>query len=209
MIQQATHLRARQHWAAAERNREPILEVLRRLLPTRGRVLEIASGSGQHVAHFATALPALRFQPAELDPELHASIAAWSHGLANVAQPLRLDVTQAPWPLPDQEPYDAVFNANMIHIAPWEACLGLMRGVGEHLSAGGVLVMYGPYRIAGRHTANSNHRFDESLRARDPSWGVRDLEAVVEAAAPHGLAFEQRVAMPANNQILVFRKPGN
>jgi SAM-dependent methyltransferase len=190
---------------AAERNRGPILEVLRRVLPPRGTVLEVASGAGQHVTHFAAALPDLVWQPSDRDPENFDSIAAWVEhtGVANVLPPLVLDVTAEPWPVAT---VDAIFNANMIHIAPWRACAGLLRGAGQHLAAGGVLVTYGPYRVGGAHTAPSNAAFDADLRARDPSWGVRDLEAVVELAASRGLTLAERVAMPANNLTLVFRR---
>lgn len=190
---------------AAERNREPILRVLREVLPARGFVLELASGTGQHAAHFAAALPGLTWQPSELDPQLHSSIAAWTRGLANVRAPIALDATADTWPVP---PLDAVFNANMIHIAPWEVCLGLMRGAGRQLLPGGRLVLYGPFKIGGAHTAESNAAFDQRLRATDPRWGVRDLEAVCEAAEREGLRFERRVAMPANNQTLVFGRGG-
>jgi SAM-dependent methyltransferase len=194
----------RRHAAAAERNREPILQVLRRVLPEAGLVLEVASGTGQHAAHFAAALPGLSWQPSERDPDLLGSIAAWTRELGNVRPPIALDVSADPWPV--AEALDAVFNANMIHIAPWPVCLALLRGAARHLVPGGALVMYGPYRIGGRHTAESNEAFDHRLRDSDPSWGVRDLEAVCEAAAAQGLSFEQRFEMPANNQTLVFRK---
>jgi SAM-dependent methyltransferase len=193
----------RRHAPAAARNREPILAVLRSVLPARGLVLELASGTGQHVAHFAAALPALRWQPSEHDPELHDSIAAWTRGLPNVLAPITLDATSEPWPV---GVCDAVWNANLLHIAPWEVCLGVLRGAGRHLVPGGLLALYGPYRIGGAHTADSNAAFDRQLRQTDPRWGVRDLEAVCEAARPHGLTLEQRVAMPANNQTLVFRR---
>ena len=196
----------RRHAAAAERNREPILGVLRRVLPQTGKVLEVASGTGQHAAYFAAALPDLAWQPSERDPELLGSIAAWTRELGNVAPPLALDVTSDPWPVAAASGIDAIFNANMIHIAPWPVCLALLRGAARHLRPGGLLVMYGPYRIDGRHTADSNEAFDRRLRDSDPSWGVRDLEAVCEAAAAHALAFTQRFEMPANNQTIVFRK---
>jgi SAM-dependent methyltransferase len=192
----------RHHAPAAERNREPILSVLRRTLPTHGAVLEIASGTGQHVAHFAQAMPALDWQPSELDPQAHASIDAWTAGLRNVQPAIVLDVTSPVWGLPM---YDAIFNANMIHISPWETCVGLMRGAREHLRAGGTLALYGPFRIGGQHTAPSNASFDASLRARDPRWGVRDLEAVASLAGDHQLTLHERLEMPANNQILIFR----
>lgn len=194
---------AQRHAPAAQRNRGPILEVLRRVLPARGTVLEIASGTGQHVSFFAAALPELTWQPSERDPDDFDSIEAWTSaaGLGNVLPPLQLDVTEEPWPV---DRVDAIFNANMIHISPWAACVGLLRGAGRHLRPGGVLVLYGPYRIGGQHTAPSNAAFDLDLRARHPDWGVRDLEAVVELAESNGLHFEERVAMPANNQIVVF-----
>lgn len=196
---------ARRSAPAAERNREPILRVLERVLPARGTVLEIASGTGQHVVHFARALPDLVWQPSEYAADAFGSIEAWvrTEGLTNVRPPVVLDAASAAWPV---QTVDAIFNANMIHIAPWAVCVGLMRGAGRHLAGGGVLVLYGPYKIDGAHTAPSNDAFDRDLRARDPSWGVRDLEAVVELARENGLAFEERVPMPANNQTLVFRK---
>jgi SAM-dependent methyltransferase len=195
---------SRRYAPATARNRDPILEVLRRVLPAEGRVLEIASGSGEHVVYFAAALPALTFQPSDVDEGALTSIAAWTaeSGLRNIQPPLRLDATGAGWPAP----VDAIFNANMIHIAPWEAALGLARGAGRCLRPGGVLVVYGPFRIGGAHTAPSNEAFDQDLRARDPRWGVRDLEAFVEVAAGHGLTLAERVPMPANNQTLVFRR---
>lgn len=195
----------RRHAPAAERNRGPILEVLRRVLPARGTVLEIASGTGQHVAHFAAALPALTFQPSDRDDEGFASIVAWcAHaGAANALPPIVLDVTRDPWPVAT---VDAIVCANMIHIAPWEAGLGLLHGAGRHLSHGGVLVLYGPYKIDGAHTAPSNAAFDADLRARDPRWGVRNLDDVAAVARDNGLALEERVAMPANNQTVVFRR---
>jgi SAM-dependent methyltransferase len=195
----------RRHAPAAERNRQPILEVLARVLPERGEILEIASGTGQHAAYFAAALPSLVWQPSERDADAFASIAGWSESekLQNVRPPLRIDVTEEPWPVGQ---FAGIFNANMIHIAPWAVGPALLRGAGRHLVAGGVLVMYGPYRIGGQHTAPSNAAFDLDLRARDPAWGVRDLEAVVEVAGEHGLALVERVAMPANNQTLVFRR---
>ena len=176
------------------------------MLPRQGRVLEVSSGTGQHAAHFAAALPNLEWQPSDLDAGMHASVIEWTQGLANVRTPIKLDVTRHPWPLPKGEDYAAIYNANMIHIAPWEACLGLMRGAGEVLPAEGVLVLYGPFRVGGEHTAESNARFDESLRSRDPSYGVRDLEEVVAAAAQQGLQLAERIPMPANNQTLVFVK---
>ena len=190
---------------SAERNKQPILEVLARVLPPTGLVLEIGSGTGQHVAHFAKALPKLTFQPSEVDLERHASIAGWvrHEELANVRALIAFDATQLPWPV---RAADAVVCINVIHISPWEATLGLMKGAGEILPPGGVLVTYGPYRRDGRHTAPSNESFDASLKSRDPRWGVRDMEEVAAAAKAAGLQLEETVPMPANNFTLVFRR---
>jgi SAM-dependent methyltransferase len=192
---------------AADRNKEPILAVLRRVLPQTGLVCEIASGTGQHVAHFAAALPHLTWQPSEPDARLHASIAAWIAytGLTNVRSPVRLDVCADEWPL---DSADAILCINMIHIAPWDATLALMRGAARLLGVGGVLFLYGPYRRDGAHTAPSNEAFDASLRASDPAWGVRDMEAVVAVAGEHGFVLSDVVAMPANNFSVVFSRVG-
>lgn len=193
-----------QRWPAPERNKVPILEVLQRVLPAAGgTLLELSSGSGQHAAFFAGALPSWTWQPSDVDPQNLASIAAHREqvGLSNLLPPRPLDVRQTDWETPA---LDAVFNANMIHIAPWACCEGLLQGAGRHLRAGGVLVLYGPFRVGGEHTADSNRRFDADLRAQDPSWGVRDLEAVSELAGTHGLVLRERVPMPANNLCLVF-----
>ncbi len=188
-----------------ERNKQPILDVLARVLPARGLVLEIGSGTGQHVAHFAKALPALTFQPSERDVARHASIKAWvaADNLSNVEPPLAIDLMKRPWPIVAA---DAVVCINVIHISPWEATLALMAGAGRILPAGGVLVTYGPYLRGGVHTAQSNEAFDASLRATNPLWGVRDLDKVADVAAREGLALEEAVPMPANNFTLVWRK---
>lgn len=190
---------------AAERNKAPILEQLGLFLPTHGSVLEVASGTGQHVVHFAAGLPRLHWQPSELDAGLARAIAARieAAGLTNVAAPLELDVTAPEWPVARA---DALICANLIHIAPWAATLGLMRGAGAVLPSGAPLVLYGPFRRGGGHTADSNAAFDRSLRARDPSWGVRDMEDVSELAAGHGLELDEIVSMPANNFIVVYRR---
>jgi SAM-dependent methyltransferase len=193
---------------AAQRNRGPIEEVLRGALPRSGRVLEIASGSGEHAVAFAAAFPGLEWQPTDPDPEALASIDAWAAeaGHCNLRAALRLDVSEWPWPTGTA---DAIVCINMIHIAPWTACLGLMRGAGELLPPGGLLYLYGPMTIDGRFTAASNAEFDASLRARDPAWGVRDVEAVAAAGRARGLELSQVVAMPANNfSLLLHRGPG-
>ena len=168
-------------------------------------MLEVASGTGQHAAFFAAALPETTWQPTDRDEAGFASITRWAEmeGARNMRPPVCLDVTVEPWRVPG---FQAIYCANMIHIAPWEACLALLRGAGRHLPPGGPLVLYGPYKIDGEHTAPSNAAFDLDLRARDPSWGVRDLEAVATEAHTHALDLEERVSMPANNQIAVFRR---
>ena len=194
---------ARRTAPAAERNKQPILDALRPVLPAHGTVLEIASGTGQHIAHFAASLPLLHWQPSDPDAAARESIAAWTADLPNVAAPLDLDAIRHPWPV---AAVDAIVCINMIHISPWTATEALMQGAGTLLPGGGVLFLYGPYRRYGAHTAPSNEAFDQDLRSRDPLWGVRDLEAVVSLAAGHGLALEQVVAMPANNLSVLFRR---
>jgi hypothetical protein len=191
---------------AAERNRDAILSVLTRVLPQSGVVLEVASGTGQHAVHCAAALPGLVWQPSDADAEARESIAAWrAHsGLANLNAPLALDVCNDDWGIANVA---AIVCINMIHIAPWEAAEALFRGAGACLDAGGVLYLYGPYRRNGAHTAPSNEAFDQQLRARDPRWGVRDMEAVEALGEKAGLAFVETVAMPANNFSVVFKKP--
>jgi SAM-dependent methyltransferase len=192
------------HSAAADRNKEPILAVLKGLLGARGSALEIASGTGQHVACFAAAFTDWDWQPTDADADLLPVIAARvsQEGLANVHPPVLLDVTTPDWPF--AAGFDAIHCANMLHIAPWSTCPALMEGAARHLRPGGVLVTYGPYFEQGVPPAPSNLAFDESLRARDPSWGIRRLEDVAAEARRTGLQLAQRHAMPANNLLLVF-----
>jgi hypothetical protein len=187
------------------RNREPILEVLRRVLPRDGLLLEIASGGGEHAAYFAENLPGLRWQPTDGNSEMFESIAAHraAAGVANLLEPLHLDVTSQRWPV---ERADAMVCCNMIHIAPWAATEGLIAGAGRTLARGSPLYLYGPYKIDGRHTAPSNGDFDASLRARNPLWGVRDLTEVSRLAERHGFALSETVPMPANNLSVIFRR---
>jgi SAM-dependent methyltransferase len=189
---------------AVARNRDPILAVLRRVLPAQGTVLEIASGSGEHAVHFAAGLQHLTWQPTDPDTDSLASSAAHraSAQLPNLLPPLVLDACAPSWPVTRA---DAVVAINMIHIAPWSAAEGLMAGAARLLAPGGVLYLYGPFKENGRHTAPSNAAFDASLRARDPQWGVRDLDTVAALASEHRLALAERVAMPANNLSLVFQ----
>ncbi|HZC55547.1 MAG TPA: DUF938 domain-containing protein [Xanthobacteraceae bacterium] len=186
------------------RNRDAILDVLRRVLPQSGLVLEIASGSGEHAAYFAKALPSLNWQPTDPDTQALSSIAAHraDTGAANLLAPLRLDVTSAHWPV---ERADVVMCCNMIHIAPWMASEGLIAGAELTLPAGGILYLYGPYKIGGRHTAPSNEAFDADLRARNAAWGIRDLDDVMALAKRHNFALAETVHMPANNLSAIFR----
>jgi SAM-dependent methyltransferase len=191
--------------AAAGRNREPILAVLREVLPRDGTVLEIASGTGEHAVHFARALPGLLWQPTDRDERAIASIEAHraAAGLGNLLAPVRLDAEQEDWPVKST---DAVVSINMVHISPWRATEGLMKGAERVLRHGGILYLYGPYREGGVHTAPSNEAFDRDLRARNPEWGIRDIGEVTELANRHHLALVARIPMPANNLSLVFRR---
>ena len=208
MLRQRGEKLADGKWSSpsAERNKGPILDVLARVLPKRGVVLEIASGTGQHVVHFAKALPGLTWQPSDPDAELRESVAlrVRAEQLPNVNPPIDLDVMRLPWRLPTA--VDAVLCINMIHVAPWSATLALFEGAKAALPTHGVLFMYGPYRRFGGHTSQSNAQFDSELRARNPEWGVRDLEAVAEVAAGAGFALAEIVEMPANNFSLVLVK---
>jgi SAM-dependent methyltransferase len=192
------------HSPAADRNKDPILAQLQSFLGERGTALEIASGTGQHAVWFAAALPGWIWQPTEFDPEMLPVIAEriGQSGVSNALQPLRLDVRAPEWPF--AEKFDAMLCANMLHIAPWDACAGLMAGAARHLAPGGMLVTYGPYFEHDVPPAPSNVTFDKSLRERNASWGIRQLDDVVAEAARHGLALARRQAMPANNLLLVF-----
>ncbi len=187
------------------RNRDPILDVLRRILPERGLVLEIASGSGEHVVHFAANLPNLAFQPSDPDPAARQSIAAWIAELSaiNVREPLALDVANPDWPIARA---DAILCINMVHISPWDSTEGLFAGAGKILPEGAPLYLYGPYRREGVATAPSNLAFDESLRERNSAWGLRNLEDVAGCAAKNGFGRPEIEVMPANNLSVVFRR---
>ncbi|OYW36263.1 MAG: SAM-dependent methyltransferase, partial [Brevundimonas sp. 12-68-7] len=190
---------------AVARNTAAILEVLRAHLPAEGRVLEIASGSGEHAVAFARALPRTTWTPSDPSAEARASIAAWAAGatLPNLRAPLALDAADPDgWPALDVQ---VMVCINMIHISPWSATEGLMAGAGRVLpDPGGLLVLYGPFREADAPLAPSNAAFDESLKARDPAWGLRDRDAVVACARSNGLHLTRRVEMPANNLMLLF-----
>ena len=194
---------------AAERNREPIFQALKGLLTAPGTLLEIASGTGQHAAYLAPRLPHLAWVPSDIDPGMRESIAAWAAeaGAANVRPARAIDVTADDWGVDDiAADLTAIFNANMVHIAPWAVCQGLMAGAGRYLPAGGLLALYGPFFRAGHPPGEGNLSFDAQLRAEDPAWGIRTLEAVAAEAGANGLETRGIVELPANNLIAVFAK---
>ncbi len=211
----------RQYAPATQRNRQPILDVLQQVLPPTGTVLEISSGTGEHATFFAPALAPRQWLPSDPNPIAQASIAAWRDHCPspNLHPPISLNVCDPRWPV-EQEPLpeplhsngfvvgniQAIVNINMIHIAPWAACLGLMAGAQRILPPNGVLYLYGPFQQNGQHTAPSNAAFDQSLRSQNPEWGVRDLEAVIAVAAAHELTFAKTIAMPANNLSVIFQR---
>lgn len=190
---------------AAERNQRPILDVLRRTLPSEGFVLEIASGTGQHASFFSRQMTKIRWQPSDASPEALESITARVREAKrdNLLPPLALDVRAIPWPLVDA---DAIVCINMIHIAPWEATVALFEGASQILGDAQPLITYGPYRLHGTHTAQSNASFDQSLRARNPEWGVRDIDDLQELGEETGFELGERVAMPVNNMTLIWKR---
>lgn len=199
------------HSAAAERNSEPILKVLQGLLTENGRALEIASGTGQHAAYFAKSLGGWQWQPTDRRPEGFAAIAGWAEavGAANVLPACLLDVLDSEWPSEGDAftaPFDLIFCANMLHIAPWPVCGALMQGASRHLAPHGMLITYGPYLEDEVSTAPGNLAFDVDLRARNPAWGIRHRKDVEREAGLAGLALCARYPMPANNLLLVFRR---
>jgi SAM-dependent methyltransferase len=198
----------KRHAPATARNRDPILSVLREVLPPRARVLEVASGSGEHAIWFTRHLPEVTWQPSDVDPAARASIEAHraEENLPNLLAPVALDVTAPDWE--KERVADAVVCINMIHISPWQATEGLFRGASSLLAPGGKVYLYGAYRFGGQFTAPSNAEFDASLRARDPRWGVRDLDDVTALADRRGFARDRVVPMPANNHSIVFVRQG-
>ncbi|WP_338427270.1 DUF938 domain-containing protein [Sphingopyxis kveilinensis] len=195
----------KRHAPATLRNRDAIAAVLADWLPASGMVLEVASGSGEHAVHFAAAFPRLDWQPSDPDAAGLTSIAAWraEAELANLAPPLMLDASAPDWPI---DRADAILCINMVHISPWEATLGLFAGAALLLAPSAPLILYGPYIEPDVPTADSNLDFDANLRARDPAWGLRDIDAVKAVASDAGLTFAERRAMPANNLMLLFRR---
>ncbi|MGH6824839.1 DUF938 domain-containing protein [Methyloceanibacter sp.] len=200
----------RQFSPSAARNSGPIREVVERALPRSGAALEIGSGTGEHIVCFAKALPGLVWLPSDPDPAARASIEAWiaCEGLANVRAPVAIDTSQAAWGVEDDAPFAAMVSLNMVHIAPWQAALGLLAGAGRLLRPDGILYFYGPFMTGGRHTAPSNAAFDADLKRRDPRWGLRNVDDLVREAVPHGLELREVIEMPANNLSLVFVRTG-
>lgn len=212
---------SRKYAPATERNREPILEVLKQVLPPNGTVLEVASGTGEHGVFFAPRLNPRQWLPSDRDPQLRASIEDWRayQPADNLYPPLELDASAPVWPVEaeysselahsfdfDKYPLMAIVNINMIHISPWSSCLGLMSGAGRILPKDGILYLYGPFKQEGKHTSQSNITFDQALRSQNPEWGVRDLDDVVAAAQSQNLTFLQAYQMPANNLSVVFQR---
>lgn len=191
---------------SAARNSEPILKILRRLLPSQGVVLEIGCGTGEHAVCFAEAFPNLTWLPSDPDPASRASTASWIKfkRLNNVLSPLDVDACSTEWSVGTLAPFDAMLSINMVHIAPWDATVGLFSGAGRLLRAGGRLCLYGPFMHNGAHNAPSNAVFDETLKARNPSWGLRDIADLERVAGAVGLRLGEIVEMPANNKLLVF-----
>lgn len=196
----------RRHSPAAERNAPPLLAQLQRLLPSTGLMLEIASGTGQHAAHFSSGLPGWQWQPSDAEEPALLSIATWAEGLPNLLPALHLDLLQGPWSGLKAQHYDALFCANMIHIAPWSCTRALMHAARQHLKPSGLLLTYGPYLESDVDTAASNLAFDADLRARNPLWGLRHRDDVAAEAALAGFTLRERVAMPANNLLLVWAR---
>ncbi|MFN3232179.1 MAG: DUF938 domain-containing protein [Alphaproteobacteria bacterium] len=198
----------RERWDATSRNAEPILAVLKRALPSEGTVLEVASGTGQHAACFSEALSGLRWQPSDADIDHFESIEAWRADAAHEGflPPVHLDVTAQTWPVTGA--VEAIVNINMVHISPWNSCIGLFTGACRYLSDNGVLFLYGPYRVDGRFRSEGDRAFDASLKQRNPNWGIRDLEQVVAAAEGQSLKLVEMVEMPANNLSLIFHRAG-
>ena len=190
---------------ATARNREPIAAVLADWLPNKGLVLEVASGAGEHAVFFASAFPKLEWQPTDPDPDALISVEAWraDSGLANLREPVILDATASTWPV---EGADAVLNINMVHISPWEAALGLLDGAARVLPAGGPLILYGPWLVAGVETAPSNLAFDADLKRRDPAWGLRQVEDFAREGEARALILTDQRPMPANNRMLLFTR---
>lgn len=200
----------RMYSPSVARNAEPILKILKEVLPARARVLEIGCGTGEHAVYFAEAMPGLSWLPTDTDAASRASTASWTRfkALTNVLLPLDVDASAATWDVETLAPFDAIVSINMVHIAPWAATLGLLSGAGRLLRGGGLLCLYGPFLHNGVHNAPSNAAFDASLKERNPSWGLRDITELEGLAGASGLQLGEIIEMPANNRLLVFHHGG-
>jgi SAM-dependent methyltransferase len=196
---------------SAARNAAPILAILQRVLPSSGSVLEIGCGTGEHAVSFAAAMPQLTWRPSDPDPDARASASSWISfaDLSNVSAPLDIDVCASAWCVEQDAPFDVMISLNMVHIAPWSASLGLFAGAGRLLRAGALLILYGPFTRDGAHNAPSNAAFDVSLKARNQSWGLRDIADLERLGEVSGLVLRETIEMPANNRMLVFAKRDN
>ena len=196
-------------YPATGRNQEVILDVLKEALPNSGAVLEVASGSGQHITYFAQQIPQLKWQPSDIEAAARASIDAWRNEMGvtdAVHTPIDLDASVDIWSLGHIKDLNAIMSINMIHISAWEACLGLLKNASRVLPAGGVLYLYGPFKVGGFHIAPSNAEFDLSLQSQNPSWGVRNLDDVAEEALKQNFQLMKTIRMPANNFSVIFHK---
>ena len=199
----------RQHAPATRRNRESILSILKKIIPRPGLVLEIASGSGEHAAWFTQNLPGILWQPSDIDPSCHYSIKMWANDISqpSVLPPLTIDASNPDWPVHELvDDLNAIVCINMIHIAPWEACKGLMQGARRFLPSGGILYLYGPFHQSHMTTVKSNIKFDQSLQQQDTRWGIRHLDKVKETADENDLIHTDTIEMPANNLSVVFTR---
>lgn len=202
-------MNAKKYAPATQRNRQPILDVLQKLVVSGNNILEVASGTGEHAAFFADQFPDCQWYPSDRDPSLRDSIIAWSKECPtnNLHSPLNIDASTEEWEIENSSTQiDFIVNINMIHISPFSACEGLMAGAGRILPSGGILYLYGPYKIQGKHTSSSNEAFDRSLQDRNAQWGVRNLEDVVALAEANSLSLKEVIAMPANNLSVIFYK---
>lgn len=208
-LEQRTHSSDQRMFSpSAARNSAPLLEVFKRLIPPHSVVLEVGCGTGEHAVCFAEGMPSLTWTPSDPDPASRASTASWItfKGLKNVSEPVDIDASSDVWGVETLAPFDVVVSINMIHIAPWAATLGLFPGAARLLRADGTLLLYGPFMHNGVHNAPSNAAFDDSLRARNPSWGLRDIAELEHVAEASGLRLAETIELPANNKILVFRR---
>lgn len=199
----------RQYAPATQRNRQPILDVLIKILPSFGNILEIASGTGEHALFFSPHFSPRKWIPSDINKQSIESIKSWINfsSTNNIESPLLLDVNAESWYIPEHlNPINSIININMIHISPWKSCIGLMKGVEQIVPSGGILYLYGPFKINNQHTAPSNEQFDQYLKIQNPQWGVRNLDDVILLANQYKLNFKEIISMPANNFSVIFER---